>query len=113
MSQIATLPQSEFRRKYMRRLISELMHARKIDRESARQLAEQMVLFLSDRVFHGSTIDLGFMTIVPKKKKATVVKSHLKTTGRSVFYMGDQVKWSVSLSRAWQTEKKPQWSKYS
>jgi hypothetical protein len=109
----AYLPQKEFRRKYMKHLVHEISQVCKVDEVEARKLSDALVFFLSQRVHGGKAIDLGFASISPKKKKATIVKSHLKTTNNGTFYMGDQIRWSVSISKSWQSASKPHWSKYS
>lgn len=108
-----SLPAKEFRRKYMKHLISDVAKFYDLHPKEAKVVACMMVSFITEKVFLGERITLGPLSVIPKKKKATVVKSHLKKTGRQVFYMGDQIKWAVAVSKAWQSTTKPEWSKYS
>lgn len=84
-----------------------------VDDDVAKSTADTLISFLSKKIHSGERLNLGFVSVIPKKKKATVVKSHLRRLKKSVFYMGDQVRWVVAVSKAWQNETKPDWSKYS
>lgn len=106
------VPAKEFRRKYMLDLTSELSSTYGLDKKKSKEVASLIVDFFSRKVFKGEEVNLGFMSMFPKKIKSFIVKSHLKKTGHGTYYIGGSVRWAVKVSKAWQVKNRPKWSKF-
>jgi len=95
----------------MKKLIKELMVINELPYEEAKRLAAGMVVYLENRVKHGKVVDLGFLKIVPKTSKATVIKCNVGGK-KSTIHMGETTRWGVRITKSWQKKMKPFWSRY-
>ncbi len=105
------LKPSEFRRVYMSKLIKELMVINEISWDEAKFVAGSMIVYLDDRIKHGKAVDLGFLKIVPKTSKPTVIQCNVGGK-KSVIHMGETVRWQTRITKSWQRKRKPHWSRY-
>lgn len=94
----------------MKELVVALRKAACLDAKRAREIASIIVNLFEEKMFWGHEVDLGFMTIVPKRRKPVTVKSNLDHS-RGTFLVGERVKWVVKFSPAWTRRRKPLWSK--
>lgn len=101
---------SEFRRKYMKDLVLALRKAACLDTKRAKEVASILVSLFEEKLYWGHEVDLGFITLVPVKKKSIMVKSHLDHS-RGTYQIGERVKWKIRFSPAWLRKRKPLWSK--
>ena len=102
---------SEFRRAYMKKLIKELMVINELTLAEAKAAASAMVVYLENRVKYGKTVDLGFLKIIPKTSKPTVIKCNVGGKKADI-HMGETVRWGVRITKSWQRKNKPYWSRY-
>ncbi len=103
-------PPSEFRRKYMRDLVALLKKSACLDHKRAKELASVIVNLFEERIFWGQTIDLGFMSIEPKRKAPSTVMSNLAHS-RGVYILGERIVWKANFSEAWLRRRKPTWAR--
>lgn len=87
------------------------MVVNEIDRGEARKTAASMIVLLEHLVKHGKAVDLGFLKIVPKASKPTVIKCNVGGK-KSEIHMGETTRWQVRVAKSWQRKNKPAWSRY-
>ena len=95
----------------MNKLLKELMVINEMSWEEARFVAAAMIVYLDDRVKHGKTLDFGFLKIVPKTSKPTVIQCNVGGK-KSTIHMGETTRWGVRIAKSWQKKRKPHWSRY-
>lgn len=95
----------------MKRLIEELMRDCSISHREAKITADRIVSLVAKKIRAGESVRLGCVTIETSIKKAQMVKSYL--TPHPVYYLGDHIKWGVSISESWEKSVKPSWSKHA
>jgi len=106
---IQDLPQSEFRRKYMQGLTSDLMSICNLDQLNAREVASHSAVLVSEKIRSGEDIDFGCVKIKKVTKRPNMVKSHLNQDSQT-YYVGEKTKWATTVSPAWAKKNKPEWS---
>lgn len=94
----------------MKDLVMAIKKAACLDNKRAREMASIIVSLFEEKLYWGQEVDLGFITLVPSKKKSIMVKSHLDQS-RGTYHIGERVKWKVRFSPAWLKRRKPVWSK--
>jgi hypothetical protein len=95
----------------MSKLIKEIMVINETTREEARVIAASMIAYFEHQINHAKRIDLGFLKLVPKTSKPTVIKCNVGGK-RSVIHMGETMRWQVRVAKSWQRKNKPFWSRY-
>ena len=96
----------------MSRLIKELMVINELGRDEAKMVAASMVVYIEYQVKHGKEINLGFLKMVPKSSKPTVIKCNVGGKRSATIHMGETTRWQMRVAKSWQRKHKPFWSRY-
>jgi hypothetical protein len=94
----------------MAKLIREIMVINEVRREEARIIASSMVAYFEHQIKHGKRVDLGFLKLVPKASKPTIINCNVGK--KSVIHMGETTRWQTRIAKSWQKKNKPHWSRY-
>lgn len=92
----------------MKDLVLALKKAACLDNKRAKEVASILVGLFEEKIYWGQEVDLGFVSLVPIKKKSITVKSHLAHS-RGTYAIGERIKWKVRFSPAWLKKRKPLW----
>ncbi len=106
------VPPSEFRRTYMKLLVSDLQFQYEMTPSQARTTAALMVDYLQDKVFEGKPVDLGFAVLQPHKVKAREYPMNLSGESNKKCFHGEGTRFTLRVHKSWQRKRRPAWSRY-
>jgi len=106
------VPASEYRRTYMKFLVSDLQFQYDMSATEARKLAAVMVDYLQEKVFNGKPLDLGFAVLQPHKVKAREYPMNLSGVSNKKCFHGEGTRFTLRVHKSWQRKRRPAWSRY-
>lgn len=79
----------------------------------ARNAALSFVAFLQKEVYSGKRVDLGFLSITPRRKPPVEIRMNLNGPNKGTRYcIGEQQVWSVRMFGSWLKKYRPAWSRF-
>lgn len=97
----------------MKALIHDLQVNCSISKNEAKCVAERMVHLVQQKLALGEPFSLGPMRLEKAKLGPRKVRSNFKdAVDKKVLWIGERVWWKVEISKAWQKNVRPSWSKY-